>query len=94
MTEIAQDRRPPLRRTARRSPVFHDWRIVAALAVTETPSWGVLYYAFAVFQVPMGAELSLSSAQLTGAFSFAVLMTGVAGVGVGRWLDVRGPAAS
>lgn len=91
MTEVTQDRRPALRRPGRRSPVFHGWRIVAVLAFTETVSWGVLYYAFAVFQVPMGAELGLSSAQLTGAFSVAVLMTGVAGVWVGRWLDVRGP---
>jgi MFS family permease len=70
---------------------FHGWRIVAVLAITETISWGVLYYAYSVFQVPMGAELRLSSAQLSGAFSLAVLCTGVAAVGVGRWLDVRGP---
>lgn len=72
---------------------FHGWRIVAVLAVTETISWGVLYYAYAVFQVPIGAQLGLSSAQLSGAFSLAVLATGVAAVAVGRWLDVRGPRA-
>lgn len=93
MTELVRDRRPAPLRPARRSPVFHGWRIVAVLAVTETVSWGVLYYAFSVFQVPMGVELGLTSAQLTGAFSLAVLMTGVAGVWVGRWLDVRGPRA-
>jgi predicted MFS family arabinose efflux permease len=70
--------------------LFHGWRIVAVLAVTETVSWGVLYYAFAVFQVPMGAELGFSPAVLGGAFSVAVLLTGVAGVPVGRWLDTRG----
>lgn len=74
-----------------RRPLFHGWRIVAVLAVTETVSWGVLYYAFSVFQVPMGAELGLSPAQLGGAFSLAVLLTGVAAVPVGRWLDVNGP---
>lgn len=63
---------------------FHGWRIVAVLAVTETISWGVLYYAYAVFQVPIGAQLGLSSAQLSGAFSLAVLATGVSAVGVGR----------
>lgn len=78
------------RRRPRRAP-FHGWRIVAVLAVTETLSWGVLYYAFSVFQVPMGAELGLTSAQLSGAFSLAVLLTGVAAVPVGRWLDTRGP---
>lgn len=70
---------------------FHGWRIVAVLAVTETISWGVLYYAFAVFQVPMGIELGFSPAQLGGAFSLAVLLTGVGAVLVGRWLDARGP---
>jgi hypothetical protein len=39
--------------TAGRSVVGADpaygWLIVATLAVTETVSWGVLYYAFAVF---------------------------------------------
>lgn len=91
MTGLVDGCRPTPLRPGRRSPVFHGWRIVAVLAVTETVSWGVLYYAFAVFQVPMGAELGLTSAQLTGAFSLAVLMTGVAGVWVGRWLDARGP---
>jgi cyanate permease len=71
--------------------LFYGWRIVAVLAVTETISWGVLYYAYAVFQVPLGAELGLSSAQLSGAFSLAVLATGLSAVGVGRWLDLHGP---
>lgn len=78
-------------RPFRPGPSFYGWRIVAVLAVTETISWGVLYYAFTVFQVPMGAELGLSSAQLSAAFSLAVLATGLAAVPVGRWLDTRGP---
>lgn len=89
--------RPParagVRRPRRAAPEFYGWRIVAVLAVTETVSWGVLYYAFVVFQVPMGAELGLSSAQLSAAFSLAVLATGLAAVPVGRWLDIRRPRA-
>jgi sugar phosphate permease len=69
---------------------FYGWRIVGALAVTETVSWGILYYAFAVFQVPMRAELGFSTATMAGAFSVAVLVTGVAAVPVGRWLDRHG----
>ena len=34
---------------------FYGWTIVWTLAVTETISWGILYYAFAVFLKP--AEL-------------------------------------
>jgi MFS family permease len=54
-------------------------------------SWGVLYYAFSVFVEPMQAELGWTRAQLTGAFSLALVVLGIAGVGAGHWLDRRGP---
>jgi MFS family permease len=69
------------------------WAIVGALSVTETVSWGILYYAFAVFLVPMQRDLGFSAAQLTGAFSVALLVSGVAGIAVGRYLDRHGPRA-
>jgi Major Facilitator Superfamily len=69
---------------------FHGWRIVGVLAVTETVSWGVLYYSFAVVQVPMRAELGMSPATVAGAWSLAVLVAGVMAVPVGRWLDRHG----
>jgi hypothetical protein len=37
----------------RRPHSYYGWTIVWTLAVTETISWGILYYAFAVFLVPM-----------------------------------------
>jgi MFS family permease len=67
------------------------WRIVGALSVTETVSWGILYYAFAVFLVPMRRDLGFSTAELTGAYSLALLVSAVAGIAVGRWLDRRSP---
>jgi MFS family permease len=67
------------------------WAIVGALSVTETVSWGVLYYAFAVFLLPMQRDLGFSAPQLAGAFSLALLVSAVVGVGVGRYLDRRGP---
>ncbi len=75
---------PPVWRT-------RAWGIVGALSVTETISWGILYYAFAVFLLPMQRELGYSAAQLTGAFSLALLVSGVAGIAVGRHLDRRSP---
>ena len=69
------------------------WGIVGALSVTETVSWGILYYAFAVFLLPMQQELGYSAAQLAGAFSLALLVSAVAGIAVGRHLDRRGPRA-
>jgi MFS family permease len=74
----------------RRGGVFYGWRIVGALAITETVSYGVLYYSFGVFLVPMQDDLGFSRATLTGAFSLALLLCGLAAVPVGRWLDHRG----
>ncbi|SEL03771.1 Sugar phosphate permease [Blastococcus sp. DSM 46786] len=61
--------------------------MVWALAVTETASYGVLYYSFAVFLVPMREELDASTAQLSGALTLSLALSGLGAVVVGRWLD-------
>ena len=77
---------------ARRS-LERSWGIVAALAVTETVSWGVLYYGFTVFLRPIATELGWSRGAISGAFSLALLTQGVAALAVGRWLDRHSPRA-
>jgi MFS family permease len=72
---------------------YYGWVLACTLGVTETVSWGVLYYAFSVFVYPMEAELGWSRADLSGAFSLALLVSGLAAVPVGRWLDRHGPRA-
>ena len=72
---------------------FYGWWIVGALAVTEPVSWGVQYYALTVFLRPMEEELGWSRSQLTGAFSLALLVSGLAAIPFGRWLDRHGPRA-
>jgi len=81
------------RGAARAAPRWRSrgWGIVGALSVTETVSWGILYYAFAVFLIPMQRELGFSTAELTGAFSLALLVSALAGIAVGRYLDRRSP---
>lgn len=69
---------------------FHGWRIAFALAVTQTVGFGVLFYAFTVFTLPMEAELGLSRAQTSGAYSLALLLSGLVALPVGRWVDARG----
>jgi hypothetical protein len=39
------------------SPLYYGWVLVFTLALTETTSWGILYYAFTVFLTPMRADL-------------------------------------
>src|SRR5438309_1698421 len=54
--------------------------LVAALAVTQTVGYGTLYYAFAVFLVPVSAALHASTTAVTGTFTAAVLASAVLAV--------------
>jgi MFS family permease len=75
---------------SRRPGSGRGWLLVATLAVTETTSYGVLAYAFGVFLVPMHHDLGWSPTALTGAYSLAIVVSGVAAIPVGRWLDRHG----
>nr|WP_157249809.1 MFS transporter [Nonomuraea typhae] len=64
--------------------------MIAALAITQTAGFGVLYYAFSVFITPMSAELRASVPQLAGALTLSVLVSGLVAPLVGGWLDRHG----
>ncbi|MCB0014085.1 MAG: MFS transporter [Anaerolineales bacterium] len=70
---------------------FYGWNIVSTLALTETISWGIIYYAFSVFIVPLEQEFGWSREQISGAFSVSLLVSGLMAVPVGFWLDRYGP---
>lgn len=70
--------------------MFYGWWMVAALAVTELVSWGALVYTFSVLVVPMRAELGWSPAELNGAYTVGVAVSGLIAVPVGRWLQCHG----
>ncbi len=72
---------------------YYGWPMLFAVAIAQITSWGVLYYAFTVFLDPMQREFGWSTATLTGAYSLALLVSGIAAVPVGRWLDRYGPRA-
>lgn len=66
---------------------FDGWRMVSALAVTETVSFGILFYAFTVFVEPMRTELGWSTATITAGFSIGLVTSGLMAPLVGRWVD-------
>jgi len=68
----------------------YGWVIVATLCVTETITWGVIFYGFPVFLAAMEQDLGASRIAVTGSFSIGLAVSGVAGVPVGRWLDRHG----
>src|SRR5206468_6182440 len=69
----------------------YGWLVVGTLAVTVTVSYGVLTYTFGIVLVPMQRELGWSRIELTGAFSLALAVWAVAGVGVGIAIDRYSP---
>ena len=82
MSGVSKERRPA---------VYYGWVMLLAAALGQVTSWGILYYGFAVFIAPMQAELGWSLTAVTGAYSLALLLSGLAGIPVGWWLDRHGP---
>ncbi len=62
-------------------------RLVIWLSVAQLISWGSIFYLFALLMVPLEQELGLSRAQVSLAFSLALLADGLAAYPVGRWID-------
>lgn len=70
---------------------YYGWILAITFGFTETVSWGVLYYTFSVLIAPTSTELGWSRAEISGALSVMLVVSGLAGLGVGRWLDEHGP---
>jgi MFS family permease len=77
-----------------RQPLYYGWVMVIVLAITETISYGVLFYAFTVFIKPMQAELGWSTGEITLGYSLSVAVSALFGVAQGRWLDRHGARLS
>ena len=73
--------------------VYYGWIVVATLCVTETVTWGIVYYGFPVFLQPMEEALGASRVAITGAFSVGLAVAALAGIPVGKWIDRHGPRA-
>jgi len=63
------------------------WGQVWVLSLTETVSWGILYYAFVALLIPMRDDLGWSEGQLTAAYSFGILISGLTAPIVGMVID-------
>jgi MFS family permease len=76
---------------ARAGGHFYGWWLVIMLGITQTITWGILYYGFTVFLPVLEADRGWTRGQQSGAFSIAMLLSGLCAAPVGRWLDDRGP---
>lgn len=57
------------------------------LSLPQLISWGSLFYTFSLLMGPLEAQLGLTRAESSLAFSLALLSEGAAAYAVGRWID-------
>jgi len=70
--------------------IHYGWVIVTAVSITETVTWGIIYYGFPVFLRPMEQDLGASRVAVTAAFSIGLGVAALAALPVGRWIDRHG----
>jgi len=75
------------------NPRAASWRLVAALGVTQIVSWGSMYYAFSLMIDAFAGATHIARSGVVGAFSVALLVTGLASAPVGRLIDRHGGRA-
>ncbi|HZW13662.1 MAG TPA: MFS transporter [Noviherbaspirillum sp.] len=69
------------------------WKIVRLLALTQIVSWGSLYYAFAIVAPDIQRELGWRTEIVFGAFSWSLLVAGLASTPAGMLIDRYGGRA-
>jgi MFS family permease len=61
--------------------------LVLRLSLAQLISWGSIFYMFSVLMEPLERDLGLTRAEVSVAFSIAVLAEGLMAYPVGRWID-------
>lgn len=65
-------------------------RVVLALGLTQTLAWGSTYYLPAILAEPMARDLGVSTGNVFGAFSLALILTAFLGPAAGHRIDGHG----
>lgn len=63
------------------------WPLVVALGITQIIAWGSIYYGFALLLDPLQQALGADRTTIVGAFSAALLVSGLLATVVGRTID-------
>ncbi|NUZ04483.1 MFS transporter [Piscinibacter koreensis] len=83
-------RAPPLPPADRGAAPPAGARLVVALGIAQIVSWGSLYYAFALIVDKLAAAVDARPAVVVGAYSVALLITGLASAPFGALIDRHG----
>ncbi len=73
--------------------LYYGWPLLVSLGVITIISYGTLQYFFGILVVPVAQELGASRADISVSYSAALLVGGLLGYPIGRWVDRRGSRA-
>ena len=73
-----------------KDPTQGTWAVIVALGVTQIVGWGTIFYSFSVLLESAQQALGASRSTIVGAFSVALLTTGVCATWAGRIIDRHG----
>src|SRR5579864_327513 len=78
---------------AARGGLYYGWKLLVALGVITIIAYGTVQYFFGVLVLPLGRELGWSRAELSLSYSIALVVSGLLGYPIGRWVDRKGARA-
>jgi MFS family permease len=70
--------------------IAEPWATVLALGVTQITGWGTIFYLFPLLLDLLPGALGASRVEVVGAFSVALLLSGLLAPAVGHWIDGHG----
>ncbi len=73
---------------------FYGWWILAGSVVAMALGSGVSFLSFGLYIEPLETEFGWSRTEVSLGFSVSLLVSGLTGPFVGRWVDARGPRSA
>ena len=70
--------------------IYYGWTLLVSLGVISIIAYGTLQYFFGVLVIPVERELGWNRTQLSLGYSAALLVSGLLGYPIGRYVDRRG----
>lgn len=77
-----------------RRKVFYGWWVLAGSVVAMALASGVSFWSFGLYIDPLEKEFGWSRAEVSLGFSVSLLVSGLTGPLIGRWVDARGPRSA
>ena len=74
--------------------IYYGWVILAASVIAMTVVSGLAAWSLGLYVRPLEEEFGWSRAQVSIGFSAGILVSGLAGPAIGRWVDKFGPRSS